>query len=721
MRIVLLIWIVLTAGVAGAQTHPPDSLKIPSSALSLRGLGADTLLPVPAIEAPEDPQLGELVKYCLSWPCSNPDSAALAAKYVLDQAWKAGWVHDIALALACEASLIKMYTNDFVQLEKLSRASLYWFGRTVNKKNIMLPYSELGFALFAQSRFDEAIHFLDKARMYAHLAGDSVAEVNMLSLNGEAYRERGDYDKAFDIARQCLQMATEMHNKSLTEMSYVTLAELFKKIDDYASSEKYFQAALSTVPLEKLDVWKLMEIASLYGSQHKYDSALYYYGQFDSIHATPATLRTYLVGKGEYYLSRESYQESISYVTKSLSYQRQLNDRNQIVRCLLDLAKAYEGLGQNTEAFRYVREAMAMAGQANARQNILDASQILYTMYDKTGRTDSAYFYYRQYISLKDSVLSDQLKGKFASYGFEQQIKYLNQEKQLQDVCLREEMLTKNMLILGILMLFLVSFIYVWWIRSKRKNEAHRRQRAENELEIQRLEGERAKAALRQRAKELEVQALRSQMNPHFIFNCLNAINRFILSHETEAAADYLTKFSRLMRMIMNHSRHSVITLSEELEVLRLYLDMERLRFKDAFDYHIELEDDLDPDDVHIPPLLLQPFVENAVWHGLMHKEERGYLLIRLRMDLDILTCIIRDNGIGRKRAALLKSKSAEKHKSMGLQITAERMALLAGVGESGHFFKIEDLYDAEGTAAGTQVLLTIRTSLVVEPAPVIT
>jgi LytS/YehU family sensor histidine kinase len=110
-----------------------------------------------------------------------------------------------------------------------------------------------------------------------------------------------------------------------------------------------------------------------------------------------------------------------------------------------------------------------------------------------------------------------------------------------------------------------------------------------------------------------------------------------------------------------------------------------------------------------MPPLLIQPFVENAVWHGLMHKEERGSLLIRLRVQGDVLTCIVRDNGIGRKRAGVLRSKSAEKHKSMGMQITAERMDLLAGPGEAKPFLQIEDLYDETGAPAGTQVTLTIK------------
>jgi len=294
-----------------------------------------------------------------------------------------------------------------------------------------------------------------------------------------------------------------------------------------------------------------MEYAALFSEQHQYDSALYYFGKFDSAHASPAMLRTYLAGKGEYYLQRENYREAIQYFNNSIAYQRKLNDRNQIVRCLLGLSKAYEASGQNNKAFRCVREFMSMAGQANARQNIRDGCQVLYTLFHRQGLTDSAYFYYRRYISLRDSVLSDQLKGKFASYAFEQQIALLNKEKQLQDVCLRETLATKKLLIGGIIALLLIGFIFSRYVLLKRKNEAHLRKRAEDELEIHRLEGEKARSALQQRAKELEIQALRSQMNPHFIFNCLNAINRFILSHETEAASDYLTKFSRLMRMII--------------------------------------------------------------------------------------------------------------------------------------------------------------------------
>ena len=637
------------------------------------------------------------------------DSMAGYAAEILRESRRVGYAHGIAVGLACQSFMANMQVNDFVLSEKLARESLDWFARTPDKRYISMAHYTLGFSLFAQSRFDEAINYFNKGKEYAHRTGNCIEEIYLLSLTGEAYRERGDYEKAFDILRECVQLAEAINDPDLVKGQYKTLAGMFLQIEDYSAAEKYFRMAFGSGKPEHADPWNLAVYAELLTREHKYDSALYYYGRLDSARLGPAMLRTYLVSKGEYYLFRKEYSTALPYFIKSLAYQRQLNDRNQMMRCLLDLSRAYEQLGQNTEAFRYAREGLAVASETDARQVIRDECQVLSTLYDKEGRTDSAYFYYRRYIATKDSVLNDQVKGKFASYGFEQQIKWLNQEKRLQDVCLQQEMMTKNILIGAVIVLALFSFIYVWNIRLKRKNEAHRLQRAENELEIQRLEGERAKAALQQRAKELEIQALRSQMNPHFIFNCLNAINRFILSHETEAASDYLTKFSRLMRMIMNHSRHSLITLAEEVEILELYLGMEVLRFKNAFDYQISIDNGIDTDDIRIPPLLLQPFVENAIWHGLMHKEERGLLSISMVVEDDTLVCFIRDNGIGRKRAAQLKSKSAEKHKSMGLQITAERLALLTGTGEPGHFFRIEDLCDAEGNAIGTQVVLTIK------------
>ena len=154
------------------------------------------------------------------------------------------------------------------------------------------------------------------------------------------------------------------------------------------------------------------------------------------------------------------------------------------------------------------------------------------------------------------------------------------------------------------------------------------------------------------------------------------------------------------------HSEKSLITLENELETLRLYLELERLRFKNSFTYSITFINTIDVSAVFIPPLLIQPFAENAIWHGLMHKKGTGCLEIELCAEDKILTCLIADNGIGRSMAAALNSKSAEKNKSMGVQITIGRLALLNQSKNEQAIYNIEDLTDNEGNACGTRVVL---------------
>jgi LytS/YehU family sensor histidine kinase len=230
----------------------------------------------------------------------------------------------------------------------------------------------------------------------------------------------------------------------------------------------------------------------------------------------------------------------------------------------------------------------------------------------------------------------------------------------------------------------------------------------ENELKLERLKKEQELASYQNRMVELEMQALRAQMNPHFIFNCLNSINRFILKNESEAASDYLTKFSKLIRLILQNSQSKSVPLENELEALRLYIEMEVLRFEGQFDYRISLDPDLEVEDLEVPPLIIQPYVENAIWHGLMHKEEEGHLVIGLQREKDMLYCQITDNGVGRKRAAELKSKSASKSKSLGMQITAHRLELINSINEKETTIEVVDLVDPAGEPCGTQVLLKI-------------
>ena len=203
------------------------------------------------------------------------------------------------------------------------------------------------------------------------------------------------------------------------------------------------------------------------------------------------------------------------------------------------------------------------------------------------------------------------------------------------------------------------------------------------------------------------MQALRAQMNPHFIFNSLNSINRFILQNNKLQASEYLTKFSRLVRLILQNSQLALISLESELEALQLYLELEAVRFDHHFNYSIRVEEDLDSSIIKVPPLIIQPYAENAIWHGLMHKEVKGHLEIILSQEDNMLYCRITDDGAGRKKAAELKSKSTSSlYKSVGMRITADRIALLQPTQLPASYVTINDLTLPDGSAGGTEVLI---------------
>lgn len=180
-----------------------------------------------------------------------------------------------------------------------------------------------------------------------------------------------------------------------------------------------------------------------------------------------------------------------------------------------------------------------------------------------------------------------------------------------------------------------------------------------------------------QQLKEAEMQTLRSQMNPHFIFNTLNAINSFIVENKTEQASDYLVTFSKLVRNILENSRHENISLDKEITALELYLQLEQVRLEKSFDYHIAIDENIDTISLRVPPLIIQPFVENAIWHGLRNKTEKGNVWISIvQQNEQVVVITIADDGIGREAASKLKASQIN-HKSYGIEITKTRVALL--------------------------------------------
>ncbi|MCC6287498.1 MAG: histidine kinase [Chitinophagaceae bacterium] len=228
-------------------------------------------------------------------------------------------------------------------------------------------------------------------------------------------------------------------------------------------------------------------------------------------------------------------------------------------------------------------------------------------------------------------------------------------------------------------------------------------------IEGQKQEAERVLRDTQQKMAEIEMQALRAQMNPHFIFNCLNSINRYIVKSDQATASLYLTRFAKLIRLILDNSNNKSVSLSSELEALRLYIEMESIRFEKQFTYSISVDKDVQPDYIYVPPLIIQPFVENAIWHGLLHKETAGHLHISFSRKIqNILECVIEDDGVGREKAKELKSKSTSTKKSLGMKLTEDRLSLLNRQAMLDATVEVLDLKDRAGEASGTKVILKI-------------
>ena len=197
-------------------------------------------------------------------------------------------------------------------------------------------------------------------------------------------------------------------------------------------------------------------------------------------------------------------------------------------------------------------------------------------------------------------------------------------------------------------------------------------------------------------------------MNPHFIFNTLNSIQYYMYQHDKISTNNYLTKFSMLMRKTLENSQHTAIPIKDELDALELYLELESLRFKEKFDYQIEVDDDIDVLIHKIPTMLIQPYVENAICHGLMNKDDKGFLNVNLQLVHDHIMCTIEDNGIGREAAMEIRDNKNKNHNSLGTKITESRLNLVNAL--YGKNMKIEytDMKDDAGEPCGTRVVIQI-------------
>jgi tetratricopeptide (TPR) repeat protein len=556
----------------------------------------------------------------------------------------------------------------------------------------------------------------------------------------QGYFSQGENEKAFDCARENLNALKKIRSPEFSSIytqcllwNYWNLAYIFKAAGDYGEAIKYIHktAEVDKADDPKADDWSL-EIVDIYTELGRYDSALSYWNRFIHTHDLDDPSwgwrpgkKLILNGQAKIYAMNKQYDKAIDLLKDNLVYfdsllkhttgnYRHAGDYGTMVAGLA-LGEIYDTLKNYNVSLKYVKLGFDHAYSMNRRPEMMQAYQLFSRAYHHLSNNDSAYAYLEKYVALKDSIQSKQFllriynsKKEAEDAKKESRIGLLNRDNKIKQQQLKQDATFRNFMIAALVALVFAGLYIFRNVKLKRKNERLKQEQKEQEWKLKELENENRHVELQKQSAELEMQALRAQMNPHFIFNSLSSINHFILKNESKVASNYLTRFSRLIRMVLINSQKSLIMLQDELEMLRIYLDMERLRLKNSFDYVVSFVNEVDAENVFVPPLILQPFCENALWHGLMHKEGHGHLAIDLSMENNVLQCTVTDDGIGRAKAGELKDKSEQKEKSMGLQITAQRLALLNQNNNVQTFYSIEDILDEDKNVSGTKVILMI-------------
>lgn len=711
----MILWLLLPV-LSHSQSHTIDSLRLllPSLKGSSRIDCLNKLSSLYYINALAETYLNV-----------HTDTAIMLATNAYNEAQKIRYTRGIAEALQ-NLGEIARDRNDFRAAERYFRQSIPLFEQLNEQDKYGWANITFGYSNYQQGRYAAARLAYERAITSFVKTGNKEKQSIALRLISSTYSLRGYNEKAFENTRQAIEITNKINDTRGVMSSPENMGMLYRDAGQTDVAVSYFRLAASKAKnTNPVRYYRLMgDIAVML---NRLDSAVYYFTESHR-QVTLATDDGTVIDRDLAYknlyiadvlLKQHRYKDALEKLQKTLLFFERGNCVNGATRVLRSMASCYLEQGNLSRAYVYAKRFLLLGEQSEARPFIRDAYEIYSKIYDRQGRIGEAYKYHLKFIAIKDSIQSDEYRRNIALSDMrsvdEQQkakIDLLQKDRQLtqqqlslQQQKIKSESVIKYILLAATLLLAMIGFFIFWNINLRRKNDT---QQLEHKLALQQLESQKAAAEFQQQAGELELQALRAQMNPHFIFNCLSSINRFILISKTEEASDYLTKFSRLIRMVLHNSEKSFVTLENELEALRLYLDLEQLRFKSAFNYHINFPHYIDPAAVYVPPMLIQPFAENAIWHGLMHKKSDGNLEIDLTAGYQTVTCVITDNGIGRNMAASLKSRSAEKNKSMGVGITSNRLALLNKSTDKFAVFDIEDLKDAHGNDCGTKVVLTM-------------
>ena len=586
-----------------------------------------------------------------------------------------------------------------------------------------------GWCKFNRGNYNEAIEILMKELPYYNKIKDTTHITMINRMIGKSYDRQGYSQMAFKYYEVDLKIKKTPGDIMGTLFSPVYKAELYLAAGDTANAILNYRISAFYANKQHMKPGYLYEaLHRIYRLEKKFDTALIYLNQnvIQLQSGTADTLFTKLalidnsVNLSDLYLELKNFDSSIYFGLQYLSEFKERGYVNKVIVILKNVATAYFNKGNGPRSLYFSNQLLYYSQKTGARPFIRDAYLLLSKIYENKQQLKTAYSWFKKYNELNSILEKDNFKAKMYAWDAVAKINIAEEEYRTQNRIKQArnnaaiEMLTRDKriqlygFISAILISLLVMIIIIRNILFRRKKDRLQHLFTQSQLMIEKQHQEKEVMQLHQQKTDLEMQALRAQMNPHFIFNCLNSINMFILENNKLQASEYLSKFSKLIRLILQNSQEAYIPLERELDALKLYLELESLRFEQRFEYKIIQDEALDTTMLKVPPLIIQPYAENAVWHGLMHKNEMGHLTIELYIKDEMLYYEITDDGIGRKQAAALKSKSAAMHKSMGMRITTNRLQMLQKQNHHENAVSIIDLMLADGSPGGTEVQIKI-------------
>jgi tetratricopeptide (TPR) repeat protein len=530
---------------------------------------------------------------------------------------------------------------------------------TINYKNgISGALKNIGIIYECQGNYPEAIKYDISALNINQETGNKQGIASNLNEIGIIYSEQEIFPNALQYEIKALSMMEEVGDRANIAAVEGNIGVIYCHLKDFSRAIEYLLKALAI----NKEIRQNQGIASN------------------------------LNGIGNAYLYQLKYSEALDYLLKSLLLYQELGDKHNIESNLTGISSCYLGLYQYPQAIKYAQDGLDIAKQIGDQEGIELSYQDLAAVYVSMNNYKLAYHYYQLYSQNKDSVFNDRKSQQI----IEMQTKYETAKKEKEIESQQLQIKQKNFLVyetvIGTAFVLIVTFLLAWLFFTRNKHKT----------------------------TELQQKLLRSQMNPHFLFNSLFSIQGFMLEKNGSEAVSYLAKFAELMRQILDNSREEYVSLEREIKTLENYLELQKLRFENRFNYKIILDDRIDVEFISVPPMLAQPFIENAIEHGLRSKANDGLIIISFSLKNSNILFEITDNGIGINEAERLRAKNnlnlPEKstvnkpaHKSLATKITMERLSLLNKWKRKKVKFGIEDIGSMNnGLHTGTKVSFTI-------------